>query len=382
MRFKRGHYQLNDEPNYNFQLGRVINWDGGLLEDIEPIAKRITTPREWKEELIKLGDKAVKENRTENAIAYYRMSEFFMYSGDEDKLKYYRFAKALFYDYYKDYFINKVVEKKEVPYKNSKMPVLMSKTKKEKKGTIILFGGNDSYMEELFFPMIYLSENGYDIYLFEGPGQGAMLREQNVKFTHQWEEPVQAMLDYFGLEKVVLIGISLGGMLAPRAAAFEKRVDKVVAWSVFPSFLEVLLYDFPPFVKFLYKSMLKLKLRSMFNIVLKKYMKKYPKADWGINQGMHAYGAKSPYDYLCKIAAFKMTDVAHLISQDVLILQGKDDHFINWALYKQEIDSLKNARSLTLRLFTDKEEASDHCQVGNTKLALDTILKWLESFEG
>ena len=32
---------------------------------------------------------AMREERIENAIAYYRMSEFFMYDGDPDKKAYY-----------------------------------------------------------------------------------------------------------------------------------------------------------------------------------------------------------------------------------------------------------------------------------------------------
>lgn len=31
--FKKGLYQLNPQPNFNFQLNRVIMWDGGRLEE-------------------------------------------------------------------------------------------------------------------------------------------------------------------------------------------------------------------------------------------------------------------------------------------------------------------------------------------------------------
>lgn len=87
--FTRGTYQLNQEPNFNFQLNRVIQWDGGRLEDIAPVAAGIHSSADWKKTLIFLGDEAEQEGRTENAIAYYRMSEFFMYDGDPDKLAYY-----------------------------------------------------------------------------------------------------------------------------------------------------------------------------------------------------------------------------------------------------------------------------------------------------
>ncbi|MBQ9384353.1 MAG: hypothetical protein IJT87_08955 [Ruminiclostridium sp.] len=74
---KTGVYDLNSERNFDYQLNRVINWDGGRLEDVEPVAPKIKTSADWKRELIQLGDTAMREERTGNAIAYYRMSEFF-----------------------------------------------------------------------------------------------------------------------------------------------------------------------------------------------------------------------------------------------------------------------------------------------------------------
>ncbi|WP_446899280.1 hypothetical protein ACSVC9_05155 [Clostridium sp. LBM24168] len=72
--FKKGLYQLNSEPNFNFQLNRAIMWNGGRLEDIEKIASKIVSSRSWKEELIKLAQEAETEGRIENAMAYYRLA--------------------------------------------------------------------------------------------------------------------------------------------------------------------------------------------------------------------------------------------------------------------------------------------------------------------
>ena len=59
---KSGVYQLNSERNFDYQLNRVINWDGGDLEDIRKIAHKIHTSADWKRELIALGDTAMAEN--------------------------------------------------------------------------------------------------------------------------------------------------------------------------------------------------------------------------------------------------------------------------------------------------------------------------------
>lgn len=169
---KRGVYKLNSERNFDYQLNRVINWDGGRLEDVKPIAAKIRNSADWKRELIKLGDTAMKEERAGNAIAYYRMSEFFMYDGDPDKREFYELATKLFYEYYADYFEgeNARIELTEVPYKNVKLPVMHVKPFGKSKGTILLHGGNDSYFEEFLFTLLYLQEQGFEVYMFEGPG--------------------------------------------------------------------------------------------------------------------------------------------------------------------------------------------------------------------
>ncbi len=56
--------------------------------------------------------------------------------------------------------------------------------------------------------------------------------------THEWEKPVNTVLDYFKLNEVTLIGISLGGYLALRAAAYEKRIKKVIAYDVIYNFFD------------------------------------------------------------------------------------------------------------------------------------------------
>jgi pimeloyl-ACP methyl ester carboxylesterase len=54
----------------------------------------------------------------------------------------------------------------------------------------------------------------------------------NLHFTHKWEKPVGAVLDKYYLNDATLVWVSFGGMLAPRTAAFEKRIKRVVEWGV------------------------------------------------------------------------------------------------------------------------------------------------------
>ena len=379
--FKEGTYKLNKQSNFDYQLNRAIMWDGGRLEDIQKIASKIVDSESWKRYLIQIGDEAYNEKRIENAIAYYRMSEFFMYDGDPDKKKYYKMATDMFYEYYSEYFSKGIVEKINVSYDGINLPVMHAKPVGKCKDVILLHGGNDSYFEELFFPMLYLSENGYDVYLFEGPGQGGVMRLQNKHFTYKWEAPVKSILDYFNLNDVTIVGASLGGMLAPRAVAFDKRIKRVVAWSILPNFLEVLIGTQPKFMQNMVRFLLKIKCAPIINFVLQKKAKKDELIKWGLNHGMYAYEAKTPYEYLVKMNNYQIINIGDKIDQDMLIIGANRDHFINYKSIGKEINCLTNVRSLTVKIFTEKQNAAAHCNVGNAKLVFDTIMNWIEEIK-
>ena len=74
---KSGVYHLNDERNFDYQLNRVINWDGGRIEDVQKIASKIHNSEDWKRELIRLGD-------AEMSVADVQKDVFSRDAGDSD----------------------------------------------------------------------------------------------------------------------------------------------------------------------------------------------------------------------------------------------------------------------------------------------------------
>lgn len=375
--FDKASYDLNPQANFNFQLNRLILWNDGRLKDVKPIAHKIKDSATWKKEIVALGDTAIAEGRIRNAIGYYRMAEFFMYDGDPDKIKYYRLSRKYFYEYYKEIFDSGRIKQIEVPYEDKSLPVMYAKAVGSKIDTIILHGGNDSYYEEFMKVVLYLAEKGFDVYLLEGPGQGMCLRERDIKFIPEWEKPVSATLDALKLEDVTIIGASLGGMLAPRAAAFDQRIKRVIGWSIFTNFLDVALNELPKFTRKPIKFMLRNNIKAPINFMMNKKMKADNKIDWAIQHGMFAYDAESPFEYMKKLNKYQMLDIANRITQDVLVLAGENDHFIPLDFYKDELDSLINVNSLTYRVVTKRELGDNHCNVGNTELTLDIMSDWI-----
>jgi pimeloyl-ACP methyl ester carboxylesterase len=376
--FKTGSFDFHPIPNFNFQLNRTYAWSNGDLEEIKRVAKKITNAETWVIEMTRIAEKALQEERIEQAIAYFRMAEFFMYDGDPNKIKTYDQAIELFYSYYSELFKSGIVQRDWVPFGSASLPILHAEPENGKTvDTILLHGGYDSYMEEFLQMMLYLRENGFAVYLFEGPGQGGVLRKQGLPFTREWEKPVKAILDFYKLRDITIIGLSLGAILAPRAAAFESRIQRVVAWSLLNNFFEGIMSTRPKGLQRLIKFLMQNKWQAIVNDIMKKQMRKDPLAEWGINHGMHSMGVQTPYEYLAKANQFNYVDVGGKITQDFLLLGADRDHFIPVEPYKSTIDCLQNVKSLTYRLFTEKEQAGNHCNAGNPKLALDTVISWI-----
>ncbi len=125
--FKTGTYELNSDANFNYQLNRVIMWDGGDADEVSAVSHSIRTSSDWVNAMEKLAEKAHAEGRTENEIAYLRMSEFFIYDTDPKKKQRYEEARELFYEFYSDYFDKGIVKRYEVPYEGGYLPKLSPK---------------------------------------------------------------------------------------------------------------------------------------------------------------------------------------------------------------------------------------------------------------
>jgi pimeloyl-ACP methyl ester carboxylesterase len=108
--------------------------------------------------------------------------------------------------------------------------------------------------------------------------------------TPEWERPVKKIIDHYELDDLTLVGLSLGAMLAPRAAAFEPRVKRVVAWGVLPNFLDVIMSTRPQVLQQLAKVAIRLRLKLAVNLSSNREMAGDPLAEWGIRHGMYVFG--------------------------------------------------------------------------------------------
>jgi len=378
--FPVGVHPLHSDTGFDFQLNRLAGLGGGELDEIREAARRIGDLDDWKREFLALGERAIGEQRIQHAAAYLRAAEFYMAPGDPDKPKAYERQAKLFEDICADDVATGRLRKEQVIYEGGYLPAwcIAVPDGQVSKGIIIVHGGFDSYGEELYPFARAIADAGYETVLFEGPGQGSVIRQQGIHFTTEWERPVKAVLDYFDFDDVTLVGISLGGFLAPRAAAFESRIRRVVAMGVMWDFFEVVSSKLPMAARIVQRTLLALGAKSLLDKGIRRRMKDDPLIRWAIEHGCYVFGVKRPSEYISEVRRFTTRDISSRIKQDFLLLAGNADHYVPIDHYHEQSRALTNVRSFTGRIFTAQESAQSHCQVGNVGLALRVILDWVD----
>jgi len=110
-----------------------------------------------------------------------------------------------------------------------------------------------------------------------------------------------------------------------------------------------------------------------------KKMKRSPQYSWFVNNLMYITNKETPiegFDVLLQLNEENLS--SSLITQDVLILTGRNDHLVPFKMHGLQVRALTNANSVTERVFTAKDNAQNHCQIGNTGLALEAMSNWIE----
>jgi predicted DNA-binding ribbon-helix-helix protein len=125
--------------------------------------------------------------------------------------------------------------------------------------------------------------------------------------------------------------------------------------------------------------LLKIGVAGVVNALSDRAMKKSLAVEWGVKQGMHVTGTKTPYEFLKQTQLYHTDDVSPFVKQDVLLMAGAEDHYVPLHQFYDQIRSLSHVRSLTARMFTREEQAQSHCQTGNVGLSLRVITDWIES---
>jgi pimeloyl-ACP methyl ester carboxylesterase len=365
-------HSFHGDPNINFQLNRFLV--AGLEQQFIEIGAKIKDFDDWKALFMTTAIAHEERGDLGHAARLYRAAEFFMSPVDPDRK---RAADKFIELFYRSN--DESLERIKIPYGKGQLHGLRLRSARPSKGTVVIHAGFDAYVEEFYALGQAVSHCGYDVVMFDGPGQGSTLMREGMPLTHEWEKPVAAVLDHLGLTDITLIGISLGGYLAIRAAAFEPRVKRVVAYDVMLDFFQCVISRRGKLVEFALNALVRFRLSTPLNLMARLMMKRDLYSRWGLEQGMHVMGAASPSEYFLKLKAYNGREVSRRITQDALIMAGAEDHFVPLEQFFDQLPLLVNARSVTAQIFTRADQAQSHCQIGNLGVALTQIVSWVET---
>lgn len=111
--------------------------------------RAISEYEDWKPEMVRLADSAAADGRTLNASIYCRSAEFYTLPGDPDR--------ELLYDRFRELFAEAFrgdeMERVRIPYDGAYLPAIRLAPKGARRGTVLLHGGYDSFLEEWYLLM-------------------------------------------------------------------------------------------------------------------------------------------------------------------------------------------------------------------------------------
>jgi pimeloyl-ACP methyl ester carboxylesterase len=174
--------------------------------------------------------------------------------------------------------------------------------------------------------------------------------------------------------RVVLMGMSLGGYLAARAAAFEPRLAALILFNgVFDVYDSVIAEVPRPF-----RGMFRRQARVV-NTLLKIVMNLDVSKRWALTNGMWTGGFSSPADYFQGNRRYTLEGIANQIQCPTLVCDAEHDHFFHDA---RTVYGALTCPGKEYLLFTSEEGADEHCQVGAMSLFHQRIFDWLDGVMG
>jgi alpha-beta hydrolase superfamily lysophospholipase len=330
---------------------------------------------------LKAGHRVSAREAYLRASNYYRTAEFFRRknpTADEEVLALSRLSRETFVRAAE--LMERPVRKLSIAYEDTVLPgyLFLVDDSGTARPTVVYTNGYDSTAEEAWFAIAAAAiARGYNVLAYDGPGQGAVIREQGLVFRHDWEAVITPVLDYAGelpevdSKAIAHFGYSLGAYLVARAAAFDKRAAALI--------LDDGIYDFHRAyrnaVPTLVMKLVGARRDRIPNWLMRGLARVDTQARWGLDNGLWTMGGDSYADFLRRTAAYSLSGIAHQITAPTLIMDAEDDQFLRGQ--PSALAAAMTAPS-TMAHFTTAEGAGEHCHVGSLTRAHQVVFDWLD----
>ena len=389
------------DPEFSFQLLRAIGnavYGGADIGECLSTAYRIKEGdfESWYQEWLKTADRVRKiadkclagghrvsaREAYLRASNYYRSAEFYLHGDPSDPRILQTWGKSRECFSKAAQLFSPPFQAVEISYEGTTLPGYFFRVDDSgtPRPTLLLHTGFDGTVEELYFDGGAAAlRRGYNCLAFEGPGQGRVIREQKIYFRPDWERVVTPVVDYaltrpeVDPHRIALMGLSLGGYLAPRAAAYEHRIVACIANGGVFDFFEGVTAKYPESPEAIKEHIIQDP--SAFDAEMREAARSNSELRWSMEDGMWKFGATSPSEWMLKITDYTLKDCADKITCTTLVIDSEAEQFFGGQAQKL-YDALKCPKEFMV--FTIEESAEEHCQIGAHALSHQRIFDWLD----
>ena len=244
------------DSEMDFQLLRSLGADaagGGTPGEIFLAAKKIESgnPVSWSAAFLALGEKLEADGKARlerghtisagesllRAASYYRAAEYYGDPLSPETAEWGMRCREVFLEGIK--LSPWEIEALSIPFEESFLPGYFLRPPKEEgpRKTLLIQSGFDGTAEEMYFALGKAAlQRGYNVLLFEGPGQVGKRRfDPDSVFVPDTGPALRTVMDYalsrsdVNPQKIALYGASFGGYFALSGAVREKRLRGVIA---------------------------------------------------------------------------------------------------------------------------------------------------------
>ena len=266
-----------------------------------------------------------------------------------------------------------------IPYDGTTLPGYFLRGGAGRRRTLVFANGSDGSMVDAWAGCGFDGlARGWNVLLFDGPGQGAALVRQGLHFRPDWEAVLTPVVDILAGRddvdpgRIAVMGVSQGGYWVPRALAYEGRFAAAVADPGVVDVSTTMTAHLPASMR----RMLEAGDRAGFDRDIHRWNAVSRKAGRQMTFRFRPYGLESPYDVFRRAMTFRLEDdeIAR-IRTPLLVTSPESEQF--WPGQSEELyGKLHGPRALLP--FTAAEGANLHCEPMAGCLRGERVFDWLD----
>jgi len=254
----------------------------------------------------------------------------------------------------------------EIPFEDGSLPAYFTNASTDGRPVpcMVMWNGLDSTKEHMYTSGFSreLAARGISTLMVDCPGSGEALRLRGLPARITTEDWAAACLDHLesrpdvDKQRIGLVGWSLGGFYAPRAAAFEKRLALVVAWGANHDWGKVQ----------------KRRLEREGEHPVPHY---WDHVKW-------VWGEEDLDEFITMAEGVNLDGVVQRIDVPFLIVHGQNDRQIPVEYARRSYEQATSSPKRELRIFDIDEGGAEHVGLDHLPWVRDFVADWVhETFE-